>query len=27
MMKNLKIEDSRFKPDWPKNATKVKPRG
>jgi outer membrane lipoprotein-sorting protein len=26
MMKNLKIEDSRFKPDWPKNATKVKPR-
>jgi outer membrane lipoprotein-sorting protein len=27
MMKNLKIDDSRFKPDWPKNATKVKPRG
>jgi outer membrane lipoprotein-sorting protein len=27
VMKNLKIEDSRFKPDWPKNATKVKPRG
>ena len=25
--KNLKIEDSRFKPDWPKNVTKVKPRG
>ena len=25
--KNLKIEDSRFKPDWPKNATKIKPRG
>ena len=25
--KNVKIEDSRFKPDWPKNATKVKPRG
>jgi outer membrane lipoprotein-sorting protein len=25
--KNLKIEDSRFKADWPKNATKVKPRG
>lgn len=25
--KNLKITDSRFKPDWPKNATKVKPRG
>ncbi len=27
MMKNLKIEDSRFKQDWPKNATKVRPRG
>jgi outer membrane lipoprotein-sorting protein len=27
MMKNLKIGDSRFKQDWPKNATKVKPRG
>ena len=27
MKKNLKIEDSKFKPDWPKNATKVKPRG
>jgi len=25
MMKNLKISDSRFKPDWPKNATRVKP--
>lgn len=25
--KNLKVEDSRFKPDWPKNATKIKPRG
>jgi outer membrane lipoprotein-sorting protein len=25
--KNLKIEDSRFKQDWPKNATKTKPRG
>ena len=25
--KNLKIEESRFKPDWPKNASKVKPRG
>lgn len=25
--KNLKIADSRFKPDWPKNATKIKPRG
>lgn len=27
MMKNLKIPDSRFKPDWPKNVQKVKPRG
>lgn len=25
MMKNLKIPDSRFKPDWPKNAQRVKP--
>jgi len=25
--KNLKIEESRFKADWPKNATKIKPRG
>jgi outer membrane lipoprotein-sorting protein len=25
--KNLKIDDSKFKPDWPKNATKTKPRG
>lgn len=25
--KNLKIEESRFKPDWPKNAAKIKPRG
>ncbi len=25
MMKNLKISDSKFKPDWPKNATRVKP--
>jgi outer membrane lipoprotein-sorting protein len=25
--KNLKIEESRFKSDWPKNATKIKPRG
>jgi len=25
--KNLKIEESRFKPDWPKNASKIKPRG
>ena len=27
VMKNLKIDDSRFKQDWPRNATKVKPRG
>jgi outer membrane lipoprotein-sorting protein len=27
VMKNLKIPESRFKPDWPKNVTKVKPRG
>jgi outer membrane lipoprotein-sorting protein len=27
MMKNLKIADSRFKPDWPKNATHVKSHG
>jgi outer membrane lipoprotein-sorting protein len=26
MMKNLKIPDSKFKPDWPKDATRVKPR-
>ena len=26
MMKNLKIPDNRFKPDWPKNATRIKPR-
>ena len=25
--KNLKIDESRFKADWPKNATKIKPRG
>jgi len=25
--KNLKIDDSKFKADWPKNATKIKPRG
>jgi outer membrane lipoprotein-sorting protein len=24
--KNLKIDESRFKADWPKNATKVRPR-
>jgi len=27
MMKNLKIADSKFKPDWPKNATHVKSHG
>jgi outer membrane lipoprotein-sorting protein len=27
LKKNLKIDESRFKQDWPKNATKVKPRG
>jgi len=26
-MKNLKIPDGRFKQDWPKNVTRVKPRG
>jgi len=25
--KNLRIDESKFKPDWPKNVTKVKPRG
>jgi len=25
--KNLKMEESRFKADWPKNVSKVKPRG
>ena len=25
--KNLRIEESRFRADWPKNATKIKPRG
>jgi outer membrane lipoprotein-sorting protein len=27
LMKNLKISDSRFKQDWPKDANRVKPRG
>jgi outer membrane lipoprotein-sorting protein len=26
MIKNLKIDDSKFKPDWPKNAARIKPR-
>jgi outer membrane lipoprotein-sorting protein len=25
--KNLKIDDAKFRADWPKNATKIKPRG
>ncbi len=25
--KNLKIDDAKFRADWPKNATKTKPRG
>jgi outer membrane lipoprotein-sorting protein len=27
MMKNLKIPDSKFKQDWPKDVNRVKPRG
>ena len=27
VMKNLKINDSRFKQDWPKDVNRVKPRG
>jgi outer membrane lipoprotein-sorting protein len=27
VMKNLKIPDSRFKPDWPRDVNRVKPRG
>ena len=27
VMKNLKISDARFKPDWPKNVKVEKPRG
>lgn len=27
LMKNLKLGDVKFKPDWPKNAQKIKPRG
>lgn len=27
LMKNLKIDDGKFKPDWPKNAKIEKPRG
>jgi len=27
LMKNLKLGDVRFKPDWPKSVQKIKPRG
>jgi outer membrane lipoprotein-sorting protein len=27
LMKNLKLGDVKFKPDWPKGVTKIKPRG
>jgi outer membrane lipoprotein-sorting protein len=27
LVKNLKISDTKFKQDWPKNVTRVKPRG
>jgi len=27
MMKNLKLGDVKFKPDWPKSVQKIKPRG
>jgi outer membrane lipoprotein-sorting protein len=27
LMKNLKLGDVKFKPDWPKSVTKIKPRG
>lgn len=26
LMKNLKVHDSKFKPDWPKDVNRVKPR-
>ena len=26
LMKNLKVNDSKFKPDWPKDVNRVKPR-
>lgn len=26
LMKNLKVDDAKFKPDWPRNAARVKPR-
>ena len=26
LMKNLKVNDSKFKPNWPKDVTRVKPR-
>jgi outer membrane lipoprotein-sorting protein len=27
LMKNLKISDEKFKQDWPKGVSRVKPRG
>jgi outer membrane lipoprotein-sorting protein len=27
MMKNLKINDAKFKQDWPKDTNRIKPRG
>jgi len=27
VMKNLKISDAKFKPDWPKSVKVEKPRG
>ena len=27
LMKNLKLGDVKFKPDWPKSVSKIKPRG
>jgi outer membrane lipoprotein-sorting protein len=27
LKKNLKIDESKFRQDWPKNATRIKPRG
>jgi outer membrane lipoprotein-sorting protein len=27
LMKNLKLDDVKFKPDWPKGVQKIKPRG
>jgi outer membrane lipoprotein-sorting protein len=27
LMKNLKVSDEKFKQDWPKGVTRIKPRG